>query len=172
MWYNTSKPSGMSGGPGTHPIRATLKPEGFVMPSVEERFWAKVIRTDACWKWLGAHDSDGYSSFSFEGRSIRAHQYSYWLAFGQMPLMLEIDHLCRNPGCVNPKHLQAVTHQTNMHRGHWGQTRHCIRGHPFDALNTYHYRGKRYCRQCDRLRSHRKYERHKHVTRGANLTTA
>lgn len=33
-----------------------------------------------------------------------------------IPNDMEIDHLCRNPGCCNPDHLELVTHAENNRR--------------------------------------------------------
>jgi hypothetical protein len=87
-------------------------------PSPEERFWAKVDKRepDECWPWLGAHDSVGYGSFWDGSRPERAIRFSYRLAGGQIPQGWAIDHLCFNPPCVNPAHLEAVTYKENMRR--------------------------------------------------------
>jgi hypothetical protein len=37
--------------------------------------------------------------------------------FGSIPENLELDHLCRNPACVRPDHLEPVTHLENLRRG-------------------------------------------------------
>jgi hypothetical protein len=36
--------------------------------------------------------------------------------YGEIPEGLTIDHMCERPACVNPKHLQAVTHRQNVLR--------------------------------------------------------
>lgn len=48
---------------------------------------------------------------------IYAHRLSYELFVGPIPDGYELDHLCRNRGCVNPAHLEAVTHRVNVLRG-------------------------------------------------------
>lgn len=86
------------------------------MQTLLERFEAKVNRSGECWLWLGYINDKGYGSFSVEGKPKRAHRVSYELFVGEIPEGLELDHLCHTNACVNPKHLEAVTHQVNMSR--------------------------------------------------------
>ncbi len=78
---------------------------------------SRIHKTPTCWIWLGAHDSGGYSRVRWEGKNQLAHRVVWEMLYGPIPLDLEMDHLCRNPGCVNPAHLEAVTHGENMRRG-------------------------------------------------------
>lgn len=66
-----------------------------------------------CWLWLRAKTAGGYGVF----REAYAHRFSYESFVGPICPGFEIDHLCRNPSCVNPQHLQSVTHRENMRRG-------------------------------------------------------
>lgn len=92
-------------------------------PTAEERFWSKVD-TDGpggCWLWTGALNADGYGSFQVESRrSIGVHRYAYELLVGPIPAGLELDHVkaqgCRHRHCVNPAHLEPVTHEENVRR--------------------------------------------------------
>lgn len=89
--------------------------------NAEERFWAKVDRRDGgdCWPWLGTTTSTGYGLFGVprEDRTVGAHRYAYELVVGPIPTGLELDHLCRVRNCVNPAHLEPVTHAENLRRG-------------------------------------------------------
>lgn len=117
------------------------------------RFWTKVDKTATCWWWTG-RTSKGYGMFSLDGGSVLAHRFAYEMSHGPLG-RCDLDHLCRNPGCVNPAHLEPVTHRENVIRGvspiarQAAQT-HCRNGHPFDALNTYIVpsTGSRVCRAC------------------------
>lgn len=69
-----------------------------------------------CWLWLGASNENGYGLITRGKRTVKAHRFSYERANGPIATKLEIDHLCRNKCCVNPAHLEAVTHGENRRR--------------------------------------------------------
>ena len=129
----------------------------------EERFWAQVNKTATCWLWTEATNHDGYGLFYCYHRNILAHRFAYELLVSSVPEGLELDHLCHNPACINPVHLEPVTHLENVRRGHGGQnmarkTR-CPQGHPYDLFNTrINNAGSRECRECTFIR-HRNYSR-------------
>lgn len=80
---------------------------------------------------------------------------------GPIPDGLVIDHLCRNPQCVNPMHLEPVTPEENTRRGIGGwNTRaktHCPQGHPYSGANLYinPTSGARVCRTCNNEKARR-----------------
>lgn len=71
-----------------------------------------------------------------------AHRVAWMREHGPVPVGLEIDHTCNNPGCVNLDHLEAVTHQENVAREiqrgrQYNQAKtHCKHGHEFTPENT------------------------------------
>lgn len=118
------------------------------MSSVVDRFWSFVSHGEAadCWEWHGGRDWDGYGIFSAEGKSHRAHRWSYESLRADIPTGLVIDHLCRNPSCVNPWHMEPVTNRVNIIRGTAppaanAKRTHCPHGHKLNA--------DRNCRTCD-----------------------
>lgn len=68
-----------------------------------------------CWEWV-AEKQLGYGMFTYKGKQWRAHRFSYALFKEELKNDLEIDHLCNNPCCVNPNHLEQVTRKENMKR--------------------------------------------------------
>lgn len=127
------------------------------------RFFRHVRRQlDGCWTWTGALRK-GYGAFKIGSRTdgsrrdTEAHLFIWRHFYGQIPEGLQIDHLCRNPKCVNPAHMETVTPRENTLRGntitaaHAAKT-HCRRGHEFTEENTYFYKGGRICRTCQRER--------------------
>jgi hypothetical protein len=127
--------------------------------SVEDRFWRYVTPSDGCWEWQGRLDCHGYAWISRGGRGAKrdaAHRVSYELHIGPIPEGLHIDHLCRNPRCVNPSHLEPVTQAENNRRAlpfkkPQPKPTHCPQGHAYAGDNLYvRPNGVYNCRACNR----------------------
>lgn len=128
-----------------------------------KRFWDKVDVRGAteCWPWLGAKNPSGHGRFWLDPvrRNTPAHRFMYEHARKRtIPEGLHLDHLCENPSCVNPWHLEPVTLWENLRRSanspaviNAAKT-HCKRGHEFNEENTYfsNQGRRRRCRACRR----------------------
>jgi len=120
------------------------------------RWWNLVQLGDSgCWEWKSAAEKRNYARFQVGGKMWLSHRYAYHVLIGPIPDGLVIDHLCRNPPCVNPAHLEAVTHRENTLRGNGACAVHarktqCPRGHPYDEANTRMIAGGRTCWICTR----------------------
>lgn len=60
-----------------------------------------------CWVWRGRVDKKGYAG----------HRKVYQRLREPIPRDVDLDHLCRNPSCVNPDHLEPVPRTVNLRRG-------------------------------------------------------
>lgn len=128
----------------------------------------KIDTEGICWEWTAARDSNDYGRVRWEGSAALAHKVIWELLVGPVPEGLELDHLCRNPPCVNPDHLEPVTHAENIRRGMWSKGRAaqqvartaCANGHEYTEETLYvppaSSPRQRQCRIC-RLEAKRRY---------------
>lgn len=124
------------------------------------RFIAKVDTSGDCWLWTGAVSSAGYGVLSVDGSLVLAHRFSYHLFVGETDAT-DLDHLCRTTLCVNPFHLEPVTHAENIRRGMAARPpkKRCNNGHEFTPENTGRRKeGTRYCIECARVRARKSRE--------------
>lgn len=122
---------------------------------------------ESCWLWTRGRFENGYGQAwkhgprtkpsGRYGQPIQAHRLIYEILVGPIPPGMQLDHLCRQRGCVNPNHLRVVTSRENiLAPGSTceAKTNHekvsCPKGHLYTAENTYTHRGKRSCRECKR----------------------
>lgn len=127
-------------------------------PWTREQFLELVDpQPNGCWHWLGRHLPSGYATVTLsrlEGKTdTTAHRLAYRLFVGPVADHLDVDHLCLNRGCVNPAHLEPVTHRENIHRmpGLFGQRARattCAEGHELVRRSD----GRRRCVVCHRAR--------------------
>ena len=131
-----------------------------------------------CWLWRGCINENGYGSLNFHHSNILAHRIAYELFIGPIPPGLVIDHLCRNKGCVNPLHLEAVTDRVNILRGEGpaaieARQTHCIHGHELSGenLRITMFKGRTYrgCMACQRQRKPKDREKYLEYQRQYNI---
>lgn len=137
---------------------------------LSDRFARKVVVIDSgCHLWLGTRNGVGYGLFKVGRKNIRAHRWIYEQTVGSIPTGLELDHLCRTPQCVNPEHLEAVTHAENVRRARLGvRQSHCRKGHQFAPENEYWLKnGSRTCLICVRAKWQRARDKKANAARSS-----
>lgn len=120
------------------------------------------ISDTGCWEYAGGRSATGYGKVAVklaDGRSstVNAHRAFYEALVGPIPEGLQLDHLCRNPSCVRPDHMEPVTGRVNTIRGWAASHPACPQGHLYTAANTRWVKGPagyryRRCRACWRIR--------------------
>ena len=126
-----------------------LAPGGVYTRTDEQRFFAKVDKTETCWLWAGGRNQYDYGHFWLNGKTVRAHRWAYEHFTGPIPEGMCLDHLCRVHSCVNPSHLEAVTPRENVWRSpiHGATKTHCVRGHSLSEAKV-NAAGSRVCHEC------------------------
>lgn len=119
-------------------------------PQTFEEYLAASVEIGDCWLWTKTIKAHGYGSAAFGGKHHNAHLLVWRQLVGEIPLGLQLDHLCRVRHCVNPDHLQPVTPKVNSERGAKASKRWCVRNHDlWDVDNTrIRPNGTRACRKC------------------------
>ena len=69
-----------------------------------------------CWNWLIGFNPNGYATIRINNHSYTVYKLLHKLLHGPLLKGLELDHKCRNRRCINPDHLEPVTHTENMRR--------------------------------------------------------
>lgn len=149
--------------------------------SLLDRIMDKVemVTESGCWLWTARLDDGGYGLIGFYDpiayhnsgkKSVqkRAHVAAYELLIGTIPSGMELDHVCRVRCCVNPYHLEPVTHAENVRRGISGIVNgarmraktHCPRGHEYSGANLFVTQGGRKCRECQRIADRKRFALH------------
>lgn len=112
---------------------------------------------EGCWQWNGSICRDGYGKCNRRAGQFLAHRAFYTILVGPIKAGFELDHLCKNRSCVNPAHLEEVTHTENVRRGDYTSNHrnrrktHCKRGHALTDDNvSVRPSGARRCTKCSR----------------------
>jgi hypothetical protein len=128
--------------------------QSVVRQGLWERFASRLVRSGECIEYTGCRMPLGYGITRWAHcPELLAHRLAYRALRGDIPEGLVLDHLCRNPSCVNPEHLEPVTHRINTLRGIsppaiQAKQTHCKYGHEFNEANTRWSSGKKRQRIC------------------------
>lgn len=139
-----------------------------VVPPVE-RLMRWVVVDGTCWRATRGIRKDGYCQIQLTGKrapKVLGHRLVFEYFVGPIPEGLELDHVwargCRFRSCVNPTHLEPVTHAVNIRRGTqaerarayfdamWENRTHCDHGHDLAiaGIDIEQATGHRKCRAC------------------------
>ena len=102
-------------------------------PKTADEKWEEYVNTEGplvdgmdtpCHIWRKNINSRGYGEcsikvvlahFNIVGQTrVMAHRISWMRAHGPIPDGMQVNHLCNNPPCVNPDHLELGTQSRNV----------------------------------------------------------
>ncbi|MFJ6579277.1 HNH endonuclease signature motif containing protein [Streptomyces sp. NPDC091368] len=138
------------------PVRLTDGSTIQLDQGVLDRLWGRIsVDSDGCWLWTGRRLPTGYGRIQIARSDMYAHRVVYMIVTGVIEDGLHLDHLCRNPPCCNPDHLEPVTCRENILRSPVAiaainaKKTHCKRGHALTGGNVVlASNGSRRCRTC------------------------
>lgn len=133
----------MKGVKGSYPI-----------PTIVRLLTKVTIDDRGCWVYNGSLQERGHgilrigSQEDNTSKLVKAHRFSYEYFIGKIPDDLSLDHLCQNPSCVNPYHLEPVTRGENVKR-EAERRKTCHKGHLWILENIKVLpNGDKTCRLC------------------------
>ena len=103
----------------------------YLLNHIHDYFKERIfVDEKGCWIWKLKLTREGYGKCQIKqlvngNKAMMAHRASYEF-YKQKKIAdgLVLDHLCRKPACVNPDHLEEVTHKENHERGSIGSKFH------------------------------------------------
>lgn len=108
------------------------------------------MSSTGCWLWTGTINAAGYGQFWNGRKVVYAHRFAYEHFVGPIPAdRPHLDHICRVTACANPAHLEPVTQRENNRRTRLSG---CRRGHAYPEHEYRDPNGRRWCRECRRIR--------------------
>lgn len=72
------------------------------------------IDSNGCWVWSGRVKSGGYPYLRWGNKTHQVHRLVLEAKHGKPLGSQHAHHVCANSSCVNPDHLQPVTHRENI----------------------------------------------------------
>lgn len=132
---------------------------------MKEKILKYTEQLNGCWLWTRSLNSQGYGKICVGNSETKlVHRVAYEIFKGPIGNGMELDHLCRNPRCCNPDHLEPVSHRENMLRGKTvgaanAIKTHCKNGHELNEANAYRFGVKRLCRICRAAAEQRRRDR-------------
>jgi len=152
---------------------------------VEEKLtkYSEVDAKTGCWNWVGSLNGSGYGQLRMFGKTWMTHSLSYEFHYNQpISFGMVIDHLCRNPACINPAHLEMITQHSHrlrtapfirgVRRRYKADDTHCKHGHAWTEENTYIApSGSRVCRECQKIGARKFYKKASHKISQSEVLT-
>lgn len=109
-----------------HPVITLMERQADRRETIWQRIVAGVTVTDGplatpCWIWNGTHSGTNgrgsdYPRMKLGGQTVAVHRVVATHVYGYIPGKKQVDHRCRKRMCVNPAHLEIVSHLTNQRR--------------------------------------------------------